>query len=187
MYTGRGKFMKKYIVLLIFIMFSFSFLSPAFAKRHTNEEVIQKMQTKYQKKIEKNKSKKSSANIALSKNKNSYFLNDENLSNNIQKSIKQGLSQAEAALVLGAPNIVTTDYDGKETWVYDNIQYIVEYDDFGFIINQDAFNCRYKKNKACVNKYGKGISSPKYIPQKMTIGIKFKNEKVDSFKYKIGN
>jgi len=39
----------------------------------------------------------------------------------VQKNVKKGMSQAEVARVLGSPNIVTTDRDGSETWIYDKV------------------------------------------------------------------
>ncbi len=39
----------------------------------------------------------------------------------VQKSVKKGMTQAEIARVLGSPNIVTTDRDGSETWIYDKV------------------------------------------------------------------
>ena len=39
----------------------------------------------------------------------------------VQKSIKKGMSGAEVAAVLGSPNIVTTDSQMRETWIYDKI------------------------------------------------------------------
>ena len=39
----------------------------------------------------------------------------------VQKEIKRGMSGAEVASVLGSPNIVSTDDDGNEVWVYDKI------------------------------------------------------------------
>lgn len=39
----------------------------------------------------------------------------------VQKEIRVGMSQADVAMALGSPNIVTRDSDGKETWVYDKI------------------------------------------------------------------
>lgn len=38
-----------------------------------------------------------------------------------QREIKAGMSQAEVARVLGAPNMVTKDRDGVETWIYDKV------------------------------------------------------------------
>jgi len=39
----------------------------------------------------------------------------------VQKEIRNGMSQADVAIALGSPNIVTKDTDGKETWIYDKI------------------------------------------------------------------
>ena len=39
----------------------------------------------------------------------------------VQKEIHDGMAQADVVTVLGSPNIVTKDSDGKETWVYDKI------------------------------------------------------------------
>ncbi len=39
----------------------------------------------------------------------------------VQKEIKIGMSQAEVVELLGSPNIITRDSEGKETWVYDKI------------------------------------------------------------------
>jgi len=39
----------------------------------------------------------------------------------VQREIRVGMSGAEVAAVLGAPNIVTTDEARRETWVYDRI------------------------------------------------------------------
>lgn len=39
----------------------------------------------------------------------------------VQKEIHTGMSQADVAVALGSPNIVTKDSDGTETWIYDKI------------------------------------------------------------------
>ena len=39
----------------------------------------------------------------------------------VQKNIKKGMSGAEVASALGSPNIVTTDAQMRETWIYDKI------------------------------------------------------------------
>ncbi len=45
----------------------------------------------------------------------------------VQKEIKKGMSAAEVVEVLGSPNIVTTDAEGREVWVYDKISTDVTY------------------------------------------------------------
>lgn len=39
----------------------------------------------------------------------------------VQKEIKIGMSGADVATVLGSPNIVTTDPERREVWVYDRV------------------------------------------------------------------
>jgi outer membrane protein assembly factor BamE (lipoprotein component of BamABCDE complex) len=39
----------------------------------------------------------------------------------VQKEIKNGMSGAEVATTLGSPNIVSTDEQGREVWIYDKI------------------------------------------------------------------
>lgn len=39
----------------------------------------------------------------------------------VQGEIKVGMSAAEVASVLGSPNIVTTDEERREVWIYDKI------------------------------------------------------------------
>ncbi|MDR2901918.1 MAG: outer membrane protein assembly factor BamE [Lactobacillales bacterium] len=38
-----------------------------------------------------------------------------------QKEIKKGMTSAEVIEAMGSPNIITTDDQGRETWVYDKI------------------------------------------------------------------
>lgn len=47
---------------------------------------------------------------------------DENLTvGTVQREIRVGMSGAEVAAVLGSPNIVSTDENRNETWIYDKI------------------------------------------------------------------
>lgn len=39
----------------------------------------------------------------------------------VQKEIRVGMSGAEVATVLGSPNIVSTDEERREVWIYDKI------------------------------------------------------------------
>lgn len=45
----------------------------------------------------------------------------------VQKEIRIGMSQADVATALGAPNIVTRDSTSNETWIYDKIATEVSY------------------------------------------------------------
>lgn len=39
----------------------------------------------------------------------------------VQKEIRVGMAGADVAAALGAPNVVTTDEERRETWIYDKI------------------------------------------------------------------
>lgn len=45
----------------------------------------------------------------------------------VQKEIRKGMSAADVAEVLGSPNIVTTDAESREVWIYDKISTDVTY------------------------------------------------------------
>lgn len=45
----------------------------------------------------------------------------------VQKEILIGMSAADVATVLGSPNIVTTDAQRQETWIYDKISSDITY------------------------------------------------------------
>lgn len=45
----------------------------------------------------------------------------------VQKEIRLGMSSADVASVLGSPNIVTTEEQRQETWIYDKISSDVTY------------------------------------------------------------
>jgi outer membrane protein assembly factor BamE (lipoprotein component of BamABCDE complex) len=45
----------------------------------------------------------------------------------VQKEIRKGMSAADVAEVLGSPNIVTTDSESREVWIYDKISTDVTY------------------------------------------------------------
>lgn len=63
----------------------------------------------------------------------------------VQKEIRRGMSGAGVIEALGSPNIVTTDEDGNETWVWDKISTERVYSDssqgiwlFGFAFGSDG-------------------------------------------------
>jgi len=39
----------------------------------------------------------------------------------VQREIREGMSGAEVVSILGSPNMVTTDSERQETWVYDKV------------------------------------------------------------------
>ena len=106
----------------------------------------------------------------------------------VQRDIKIGTSQADVAMALGSPNIVTQDADGKETWIYDKVSSITSYGSSGFGvgiggvgggIGSDGFggglaNIGY-------NKRGGTVQS---VQKTLTVVLKFdENHNVASFSY----
>jgi len=45
----------------------------------------------------------------------------------VQREIKVGMSSAQVAEILGSPNIVSTDEERREVWVYDKVATDVSY------------------------------------------------------------
>lgn len=41
---------------------------------------------------------------------------------NVQREVKVGMSGADVATILGSPNIVSTDSERREVWIYDKIR-----------------------------------------------------------------
>lgn len=106
----------------------------------------------------------------------------------VQRDIKVGTSQADVAQILGSPNIVTQDADGKETWIYDKVSSITSYGSSGFGVNVGGFgggfgwngigggigNVGYSKNGGTVQSNQKTL----------TVVLKFdNNHNVSSFSY----
>jgi outer membrane protein assembly factor BamE (lipoprotein component of BamABCDE complex) len=90
----------------------------------------------------------------------------------VQKEIKVGLSAAEVAAALGSPNIVSTDEERREVWIYDKIasDRVVSQDEgFGSLLILGSSGTR-----------GASTSSQRTL----TIIIKFnKDNKVRDFSY----
>lgn len=106
----------------------------------------------------------------------------------VQKDIKVGTSQADVASVLGSPNIVTQDADGKETWVYDKVSSITSYNNSGFGVGVGGFGGGYGSNgggggllSAGYNKNGGTAQS---VQKTLTVVLKFDgNHNVSSISY----
>jgi len=90
----------------------------------------------------------------------------------IQKEIKKGMTQTDVTVALGAPNVVTKDAEGKETWVYDRIARTVSYSGSG--LNTVLLLGVYENRKSA-----KDVSETT-----LTVVIKFdENHLVESFSY----
>jgi outer membrane protein assembly factor BamE (lipoprotein component of BamABCDE complex) len=52
----------------------------------------------------------------------------------VQREIRKGMSGAEVAEALGSPNIVTTDEEGREVWVYERFARDVQTKSSGYFV-----------------------------------------------------
>lgn len=106
----------------------------------------------------------------------------------VQRDIKVGTSQADVAQILGSPNIVTQDADGKETWIYDKVSSITSYGSSGFGVNVGGFGGGFGWNgigggmgNVGYNKNGGTVQSNQ---KTLTVVLKFdNNHNVSSFSY----
>ena len=106
----------------------------------------------------------------------------------VQRDIKVGTSQADVAQILGSPNIVTQDADGKETWIYDKVSSITSYGSSGFGVNVGGFGGGFGWNgigggmgNVGYNKNGGTVQSNQ---KTLTVVLKFdNNHNVLSFSY----
>ena len=104
-----------------------------------------------------------------------------------QKSIKIGTTQDEVAMALGSPNIITVDSEGYDTWIYDKVSSVATYNSEGFEIGAKLLGGGYGGQGAggglIGTSYGKSKGGVQTNQKTLTIVIKFKNNKVTSFKY----
>ena len=106
----------------------------------------------------------------------------------VQRDIKVGTSQADVAQILGSPNIVTQDADGKETWIYDKVSSITAYNSSGFGVGVGGLGGGYGSGgfggglaNVGYNKNGGTVQS---VQKTLTVVIKFDdNHNVKSFSY----
>lgn len=106
----------------------------------------------------------------------------------VQRDIKVGTSQADVAQILGSPNIVTQDADGKETWIYDKVSSITSYGSSGFGVGIGGFGGGYGSGglggglaNVGYNKNGGTVQSNQ---KTLTVVLKFDaNHNVSSFSY----
>jgi outer membrane protein assembly factor BamE (lipoprotein component of BamABCDE complex) len=106
----------------------------------------------------------------------------------VQKEIRVGMSQADVAVVLGSPNIVTRDSEGKETWIYDKIATEASYSRDSGGIGGGAGAGGVAGTTLILGLFGgsysREVGAASTTQKTLTIIIKFdKNNKVESFSY----
>jgi len=90
----------------------------------------------------------------------------------VQMSVHEGMNQSAVAETLGAPNIVTRDSDGNETWIYDKVASYASY--------------KHSSVYGTILVFGgsSGSANTTTGQRTLTVIIKFdKNQKVKSFSY----
>lgn len=91
----------------------------------------------------------------------------------VQQKIKKGITKVQVMEILGSPNIVTSNNNGGETWVYDRIS-----------TETNASSSASGLSLILVN-LGKGNSNVSSTQKTLTVIIKFnQNDIVVDFSYK---
>ncbi len=90
----------------------------------------------------------------------------------VQREISVGMSGAEVAEILGSPNLVTTDSERRETWVYDKVATNVTRSSSGGYVG------------LIIMGFGKEAASASTTQSTLTVIVKFDNDnKVRDFAY----
>jgi outer membrane protein assembly factor BamE (lipoprotein component of BamABCDE complex) len=151
------------------------------------EQKLLKQQQKYELKAEKIRQKEELKRLKKNGGVISPIKEATMTLGTAQKTIKIGTSQDEVAMALGAPNIVTVDSEGYDTWIYDKVSSVTTYNNDGFEIGAKLLGGGYGSNGAggglIGTSYGKSKGGVQTNQKTLTIVIKFKNNKVSSFKY----
>ena len=90
----------------------------------------------------------------------------------VQKEIRVGMSSATVAEVLGSPNVVTTDGNRQEVWVYDKVA------------TENAYSTTSGGFSALVLGFGKNTGANSSTQRTLTVIVKFdKHARVRDFSY----
>lgn len=101
----------------------------------------------------------------------------------VQQTLKKGMSQGEIVLALGSPNMVTTDGEGLETWVYDKLSTEVSSNNKkkGFNLLGGAVGS--KLGVGAIVGSSSDTSSSSSIQKTLTVVLKFVEKKLETFEY----
>lgn len=153
----------------------------------TYQKKLQKQQQKYELKAEKIRQKAELKKLKENGGVVSPVKETTMTLGVAQKSIKIGTTQDEVAMALGSPNIITVDSEGYDTWIYDKVSSVATYNSEGFEIGAKLLGGGYGGQGAggglIGTSYGKSKGGVQTNQKTLTIVIKFKNNKVTSFKY----
>jgi len=105
----------------------------------------------------------------------------------VQKEIRTGMSQADVATALGSPNIVSRDSSGIETWIYDKIATEASYShdsgSAGGLVGAGGMAGTTLLLGGLTGSYSRSGGASSTTQKTLTVIIKFKDSKVDTFSY----
>lgn len=102
----------------------------------------------------------------------------------VQKEIHVGMSGAEVASVLGSPNIVSTDEERREVWIYDKVATDYAYSNSSGGVSALILGWGSAVAGAAAPSYGASSGAASQSQRTLTIIIKFdKESKVRDFAY----
>ena len=102
----------------------------------------------------------------------------------VQKEIRVGMSGAEVVSVLGSPNIVSTDEERREVWVYDKIATDTAYSSSQGGISALILGFGGSGGALGSGNYGSSAGAASKSQRTLTVIIKFDHEaKVRDFAY----
>lgn len=102
----------------------------------------------------------------------------------VQREIKVGMTGAEVARVLGTPNIVTTDEERREVWVYDRISTETVYSESRGGVAALVLAGSGSVAGAAAPVYSAGAGARSTTQRTLTVIVKFdKESKVRDFAY----
>ena len=107
----------------------------------------------------------------------------------VQQEIYQGMSSADVVAVLGSPNMVTTDAERREVWVYDKVTtervYSTSNGGLGLLLGGVAGGSDGGGFGGISGNYGRGSGASSTNQRTITIIIKFdKNNRVRDYSYR---
>lgn len=102
----------------------------------------------------------------------------------VQREIRVGMSGAEVAQVLGSPNIVSTDEQRREVWIYDKIATDTAYSTSSGGVSALVLGWGGSVAGGVAPSYKQGSGASSKSQRTLTVIIKFdENKKVRDFSY----
>ncbi len=102
----------------------------------------------------------------------------------VQREIRVGMSGAEVAAALGSPNIVSTDEERREVWIYDKIATDTAYSTSSSGVSALILGIAGSVAGGVAPGYSQGSGASSKSQRTLTVIIKFdNNKKVRDFAY----